>query len=103
MKSGEQYSTTLSEREDFYPFGVYRWPFAYLHPRHVLQAAQRPVPLDEKQVNAVKARIELDLRLGVIFTRFQTLTLQGLGGELANDRVISYGTHVKSLSCSPFS
>ncbi|KAL8924764.1 MAG: hypothetical protein Q9208_003854 [Pyrenodesmia sp. 3 TL-2023] len=59
---------------------------------HVLQAAQRPVPLDEKQVNAVKARIELDLRLGVIFTRFQTLTLQALGGELADTRVISYGS-----------
>ncbi|KAL8719160.1 MAG: hypothetical protein Q9225_003800 [Loekoesia sp. 1 TL-2023] len=58
---------------------------------HVLQAAQRPVPLDDRQVNAVAARIELDLRLGVVFTRFQTLTLRTLGGDLAEDRVISYG------------
>ncbi|KAL8949826.1 MAG: hypothetical protein Q9222_004091 [Ikaeria aurantiellina] len=58
---------------------------------HVLRAAQNPVPLDDRQVNAVSARIELDLRLGVVFTRFQTLTLQQLGGDLANDRVISYG------------
>ncbi|KAL8714181.1 MAG: hypothetical protein Q9220_001910 [cf. Caloplaca sp. 1 TL-2023] len=59
---------------------------------HVLQAAQNPVPLDDRQVNAVSARIELDLRLGVVFTRFQTLTLRQLGGDLANDRVISYGS-----------
>lgn len=60
--------------------------------RHVLQAAQRPVVLDDRQVSAVAARIELDLRLGAIFTRFQTLTLQTLGGDLATDRIISYGT-----------
>ncbi|KAL8932175.1 MAG: hypothetical protein Q9216_006937 [Gyalolechia sp. 2 TL-2023] len=59
---------------------------------HVLQAAQRPVPLDDRQVSAVAARIELDLRLGVVFTRFQTLTLRTLGGDLANDRIISYGS-----------
>lgn len=59
---------------------------------HVLQAAQRPVPLDDRQVSAVAARIELDLRLGVVFTRFQTLTLLTLGGDLANDRIISYGS-----------
>lgn len=71
--------------------------------RHVLQAAQRPIPLDERQVNAVTARIELDLRLGVIFTRFQTLVLRTLGGELANnDRVISYGTHIGKLLWFPF-
>ncbi len=38
--------------------------------------------------------MELDLRLGVIFTRFTTLTLQALGGELAEQRVISYGKGV---------
>lgn len=39
--------------------------------------------------------MELDLRLGVIFTRFTTLTLQALGGELAEQRVISYGKGVR--------
>ncbi|KAL9612896.1 MAG: hypothetical protein Q9167_002529 [Letrouitia subvulpina] len=58
---------------------------------HVIRAAQNPVPLDDRQVNAVAARIELDLRLGASFTRFQTLTLQKLGGGLA-ERVISYGS-----------
>ncbi|KAI4177084.1 MAG: hypothetical protein LQ343_000566 [Gyalolechia ehrenbergii] len=59
---------------------------------HVLQAAQRPVSLDDRQVSAVAARIELDLRLGAVFTRFQTLTLRTLGGDLGNDRIISYGS-----------
>ena len=48
--------------------------------------------MDDRQVNAVAARIELDLRLGASFTRFQTFTLQTLGGDLA-ERVISYGAH----------
>ncbi|KAI4148981.1 MAG: hypothetical protein L6R39_002631 [Caloplaca ligustica] len=71
---------------------VKRAVFSNTERGHVLQAAQRPVPLDERQINAVTGRIELDLRLGVIFTRFQTLTLQALGGNLANQRVISYGS-----------
>ena len=60
------------------------------HTRHVLRAANNPVNLDDRQANAVAARIELDLRLGASFTRLQTLSLQGLGGGL-EDRVISYG------------
>lgn len=48
------------------------------------------IDLDEKQVNAVAARIELDLRLGACFTRFQTLSLQTMGPSL-EDRIISYG------------
>jgi hypothetical protein len=57
---------------------------------HVLQAARTPVDLDDRQANAVAARIELDLRIGAAFTRLQTLQLQTLGEALQN-RVISYG------------
>ncbi|KAL8727049.1 MAG: hypothetical protein Q9181_005843 [Wetmoreana brouardii] len=71
---------------------VKRAVFSNTERAHVLRAAQNPIPLDERQVNAVAARIELDLRLGAVFTRFQTLTLQALGGDLANARVISYGS-----------
>lgn len=46
--------------------------------------------MDDRQVTAVSARIELDLRLGAAFTRYQTLALREMGGDLA-DRVISYG------------
>ncbi|KAL8837107.1 MAG: hypothetical protein Q9170_002664 [Blastenia crenularia] len=70
---------------------VKRAIFSNTERAHVVQAAHRPVPLDDKQVNAVAARIDLDLRLGVVFTRFQTLTLQALGGDLT-DRIISYGS-----------
>ncbi|MCJ1420135.1 DNA topoisomerase [Xylographa parallela] len=70
---------------------VKRARFSNTERAHVLRAALNPVDLDERQVNAVAARIELDLRLGASFTRFQTLELQRLGESLA-DRVISYGS-----------
>ena len=53
--------------------------------------------LDDRQVNAVAARIELDLRLGAAFTRFTSLTLQSLGpplggtGDNGKSQPISYG------------
>ena len=59
-------------------------------PRHILSAARRLVALDEKQVNAVNARIELDLRIGFAFTRFLTLNLRPLGGPLSK-LTLSYG------------
>ena len=58
---------------------------------HVINAAQRPINLDERQANAVAARMEIDLRLGAIFTRFTTLSLQTMGGDLA-EKLISYGS-----------
>ena len=58
--------------------------------RHVIRAAQNPINLDERQVNAVAARVELDLRIGYAFSRFSTLTLQTMGGDLG-DKTISYG------------
>lgn len=66
--------------------------------RHVLQAAQNPIPLDERQAQAVAARIELDLRLGASFTRMQSLNLGPMIAHLQDERsVISYGTHVISF------
>jgi DNA topoisomerase-3 len=50
------------------------------------------VALDEKQVDAVSARIELDLRIGYAFTRFLTLSLRTLGGPMSQ-LTISYGEH----------
>lgn len=64
---------------------------------HVIHAAQNAVDLDDRQVDAVNARIELDLRLGAAFTRYQTLTLQTLGGDLEN-KIISYGESRLELS-----
>jgi hypothetical protein len=58
--------------------------------RHVIRAAKNAINLDERQVDAVAVRIELDLRIGYAFTRFQTTTLRALGGPLG-DATISYG------------
>lgn len=58
--------------------------------RHILHAARNPIDLDDRQVDAVAARIELDLRIGYAFTRFQTKLIQPLGGPLAGS-MISYG------------
>jgi len=56
----------------------------------VLHAARNPIDLDQRQIDAVSARIELDLRIGYAFSRFQTKLIQPLGGPLAN-LMISYG------------
>ncbi|KAI6359890.1 hypothetical protein MCOR25_006932 [Pyricularia grisea] len=58
---------------------------------HILQAARNPVNLDDMQVAAVAARIELDLRIGFAFTRFLTINLRSLNGPL-KDLVLSYGS-----------
>lgn len=55
-----------------------------------MQAAREPIELDDRQANAVAARIELDLRIGAAFTRLQTLQLQNVRAVL-KDRTISYG------------
>lgn len=59
-------------------------------PRHVLSAARRLAELDGRQVDAVSARIELDLRIGYAFTRFMTNSLRPLGGPMEN-LTLSYG------------
>ncbi|KAG8534179.1 uncharacterized protein KY384_001023 [Bacidia gigantensis] len=76
---------------------IKRAKFSNTERMHVIYAAQHPVQLDDRQVNAVAARIELDLRLGAAFTRFTTLTLQTLGPPLSSgtgekSKVISYGS-----------
>ncbi|CAH0049121.1 unnamed protein product [Clonostachys solani] len=70
---------------------VKRAKFSNIERAHVISAAKRLVNLDEKQVSAVAARIELDLRIGYAFTRFITNNLRPLRGPMEN-LVISYGS-----------
>ncbi|KAG6089537.1 hypothetical protein E4U31_008123, partial [Claviceps sp. LM219 group G6] len=68
---------------------VKRARFSNIERAHVLSAAHRLVNLDERQVDAVSARIELDLRIGYAFTRFMTNSLRPLGGPM-EDLTLSY-------------
>ncbi|KAK0711096.1 DNA topoisomerase [Lasiosphaeris hirsuta] len=70
---------------------VRRARFSNIERVHILNAARNLVNLDERQIEAVNARIELDLRIGYAFTRFLTLNLRNVGPEL-NDLMISYGS-----------
>ena len=65
--------------------------------RQIHNAAQHPVPLDMAQVDAVEARILLDLRIGAAMSRLQTLNLQRRfpDHDISKD-VISYGTPSRS-------
>ncbi|PVH94649.1 prokaryotic type I DNA topoisomerase [Periconia macrospinosa] len=72
---------------------VWRARFSNIERAHIIQAAANPIQLDDAQVNAVAARIELDLRLGAAFTRMQTLALQNMIPQRDEVRkVISYGS-----------
>ncbi|KAL5604535.1 hypothetical protein BROUX41_002490 [Berkeleyomyces rouxiae] len=72
---------------------VKRAHFSNIERAHILSAApfRKLMPLDRRQIEAVDARMELDLRTGYAFTRFLSNTLKPLGGPLA-DKVISYGS-----------
>ncbi|SCU96697.1 LAFA_0G07624g1_1 [Lachancea sp. 'fantastica'] len=76
---------------------VYRATFSHLESRHILHAARNPNRLDQRAVDAVRTRMEVDLRSGVAFTRFLT---ELLGSKVERDSssksnqrpIISYGT-----------
>ncbi|GAA5844939.1 hypothetical protein JCM3766R1_000338 [Sporobolomyces carnicolor] len=69
---------------------VKRARFSAIIPAQINQACRNPVDLDMAQANAVAARMELDLRVGAIFTRTQSLELQKRVNALS-DMLISYG------------
>ncbi|KAG9235297.1 DNA topoisomerase [Amylocarpus encephaloides] len=79
---------------------VKRARFSNIERAHVIQAAKNPIDLDERQIQAVQARIELDIRIGFAFTRWLTITLRPLLGNFATagtgdnekKRILSYGS-----------
>lgn len=89
LRSNVLNSATLRGRKDGSIMGYKS--FMLTTSSHVLQAARALIELDERQANAVAARIELDLRIGAAFTRLQTLQLQSITQPF-DIKVISYGT-----------
>lgn len=70
---------------------VKRAQFSNIERAHILNAAKNLRDLDDRQVDAVSARIDLDLRTGYAFTRFLTTSLQSMGGPLER-AIMSYGS-----------
>ncbi|KAL1916274.1 uncharacterized protein VTP21DRAFT_5891 [Calcarisporiella thermophila] len=70
---------------------VTRARFSAYTPRDIHAACQNPVDINMRLSDAVEARIELDLRIGYAFTRFQTLEFRSLFKELES-KIISYGS-----------
>lgn len=67
---------------------VYRARFSSVTDKDILKAMDNLVEPNEDEALAVDARQEIDLKVGVAFTRFQTTYFQGKYGNL-DARVIS--------------
>ncbi|KAL6599193.1 prokaryotic type I DNA topoisomerase [Neocallimastix californiae] len=92
-REGENIGSEISDvcKENNRYIDVYRARFSVVQDREIRNACRRLVRLDEKQIDAVNVRIELDLRIGASFTRFQTLNFTKLFNDLKG-KVISFGT-----------
>lgn len=72
------------------PQTIFRARFSAVTPKDIEKAMQNLVEPNENEAWAVDARQELDLKIGVSFSRFQTRYFQGKYGNL-DSAVISYG------------
>ncbi|XP_073504566.1 DNA topoisomerase 3-alpha [Phyllobates terribilis] len=71
---------------------VFRARFSEITPRSIRAACENLVPPDQNISDAVDVRMELDLRIGAAFTRFQTLRLQKIFPSVLSSQLISYGS-----------
>ncbi|KAI8368269.1 DNA topoisomerase [Radiomyces spectabilis] len=68
---------------------IWRARFSAMDASAIHRAAQNPTTMDERQVQAVFVRSELDLRIGAAFTRLQTFKLANF---FQDRKVVSYGS-----------
>ncbi|CAG9533875.1 unnamed protein product [Cercopithifilaria johnstoni] len=72
---------------------VYRARFSEITNTAINRALNNLVRLDQRLVDAVECRSELDLRIGAAFTRLQTLHLRNNFANIFRDKsVVSYGS-----------
>ncbi|KAI9698293.1 MAG: DNA topoisomerase [Bogoriella megaspora] len=93
-REGEHIGTEIRDiaRKSKPNIEVVRAKFSNIERAHIIQAARRPIPLDQKQADAVSARIELDLRIGASFTRFLSLNFKSMVEPVQQLSAISYGS-----------
>ncbi|KAL5075977.1 hypothetical protein RYX36_014961 [Vicia faba] len=89
-REGENICFEVIESTGFKINDVYRARFSSVTEKDVLNALANLVRPNRDEAMAVDARQEIDLKVGVAFTRFQTSFFQGKYGNL-DARVISYG------------
>ncbi|KAI6197193.1 hypothetical protein M3Y94_01195600 [Aphelenchoides besseyi] len=74
---------------------VYRARFSEITPNSIQRAIANLQQMDQRQIDAVDCRSELDLRIGAAFTRLQTLYIQTAcpnALDQLQDKVVSYGS-----------
>ena len=70
---------------------MFRAKFSTVLPNEIQTALKSLGRLNEAWIKAVHARMELDLRVGAAFTRFQTLRLQKKFDGFSDNGIVSYG------------
>ncbi|KAH3902073.1 related to DNA topoisomerase 3 [Saccharomycodes ludwigii] len=83
-------TTTTAGQPKFNESNTFRAIFSHLERSHIINATRNPKKLDQKSIDAVSARMEIDLRAGLSFTRFLTNFFQN--NKLVDAKVVvSYG------------